>query len=135
MLADKLLDPLIKSGIDLLIDGQLNALDLQDLVSELRNAGAEAVAVGDHRLVADSVFVVGDGGRVTIDGQPVQRPYRLQVIGDPETVETALLRPGGLISLFYRTHANLSVQVTRQTHLVLGVHRPHLAFRFAQSVE
>jgi len=121
-------------GIELLIDGPMSALDLQDIVNELRNAGAEALALNGHRLVGNSVFVVEDRGLV-VDGQPVRRPYRLEAIGDPDTMETALLRPGGLVSLFERMYSNPVVQSTQRTRLVLGVHRPRLVFEYAVPVD
>lgn len=122
-------------GIELLVDGPLNALDLQDLVNELRNAGAEAIMLNDHRLVVDSVFVVEGKGLVTVDGQAVQRPYHLRAIGDPDTMETAMLRPGGLIPLFRGSYSNLTVQLQEHSRLVIGVHRPRHVLRFAQAVE
>jgi uncharacterized protein YlxW (UPF0749 family) len=122
-------------GIELLIDGPVSALDLQDVVNELRNAGAEALALNGHRLVGNSVFVIEDRGLVVVDGQPVQRPYRFEAIGDPDTLETALLRPGGLVSLFERMYSNPVVQSTQRARLVLGVHRPRLAFEYAVPVD
>ncbi|HUT18800.1 MAG TPA: DUF881 domain-containing protein, partial [Anaerolineae bacterium] len=49
-------------GIEVVLDGPLNALDLQDTLNELRNAGAEAIALNGLRLVVDSAFDVGQGG-------------------------------------------------------------------------
>jgi uncharacterized protein YlxW (UPF0749 family) len=122
-------------GVELLLDGPLSALDLLDVVNELRNAGAEALALNGHRLVVNSVFVVEDRGLVVVDGHPVRRPYRLEAIGDPDTVETALLRPGGLLSLFRRVYPNLVAQSMQHARLVLGVHRPHRAFEYAEPIE
>jgi uncharacterized protein YlxW (UPF0749 family) len=122
-------------GIELLLGGLQSALDLQDVVNELRNAGAEAVALNGHRLVVNSVFVVEERGSIVVDGQAVSRPYRFEAIGDPDTLETALLRPGGQLSLFQRTYPNLVVQVTQRSSLVLGVHRPQLAFEYAEPTE
>ena len=120
-------------GIQVVIDGPLNALDLQDLVNELRNAGAEAIALDGQRLVVSSVFVVEDKGSISVDGEPVHRPYLLSAIGDPDTLETALLRHGGLVVMLQRSYPHLVVQVTQQSRLVLGIHVPPLALRYAQS--
>jgi uncharacterized protein YlxW (UPF0749 family) len=119
----------------LLLDGPLSALDLLDVVNELRNAGAEALALNGHRLVADSVFAVEGRGTVVVDGHPVRRPYHLEAIGDPDTIETALLRPGGLLAVFRRVYPNLIAQSTQHARLVLGVHRPHRAFDYAEPIE
>lgn len=129
-------------GIELLIDGPLSALDLQDLVNELRNAGAEAISLNGHRLVVSSVVTVetkgaladtarpadtersASTGRSVVDGHSVARPYLFQAIGDPQTLESALLRPGGLLVLQRRNYPNLVVTTTRHPRLVLGIHRP-----------
>ena len=51
-------------GIELTVDGPLTALDVQDILNELRNTGAEAIAVNDQRIVANSVvaMIVFEGG-------------------------------------------------------------------------
>lgn len=122
-------------GIELLIDGPVSALDLQDLVNEVRNAGAEAISLNDQRIVINSVFMVGEKGTILLDGQSLRRPYRMQAIGDPDTIEGALLRPGGLVQLLKHQYPNIFVQSLRQTNLVLGVHRPQVALEYAQPFE
>ena len=122
-------------GVELLIDGPLSALDVQDLVNELRNAGAEAIALNDQRLVAHSVLSVDSRDRLMVDGQYLSSPYHLQAIGNPSTIETALLRPGGATALLQRAYPNLAVQSTQQSRLVLGVHRPQMEFQYAQPAE
>ena len=123
------------SGVELLVDGPLSALDVQDLINELRNAGAEAIALNGRRLVVNSVVVVEDKGQTAVDGQPIGLPYRFLAIGDPRTMGTALLRTGGLLSLFRRTYPNLVIEVAQRSRLVLELHRPQFAFRYAQTVE
>jgi uncharacterized protein YlxW (UPF0749 family) len=122
-------------GVELLMDGSLNALDLQDTVNELRNAGAEAISLNGYRVVVNSVIMMDAKGQVTLDGQPISRPYQFWAIGEPETIETALIRPGGLVALLRRTYPNLIVQSTQHSRLVIGVHRPPLEFTYAQLVE
>ena len=82
-------------GVEFLIDGPLSALDLQDLINELRNAGAEAMSLNGHRLVGSSVVTVDAKGQLVVDGHSVTHPYRFEAIGDPHTLESALGRPGG----------------------------------------
>ena len=122
-------------GLELLLDGPLNALDLQDMANELRNAGAEAMSLNDQRLVVSSVVVVDATGQIVLYGQPVSRPYRFLAIGDPETIETALRRPGGLLVLFRRTYPNLIVQTVQHPKVVMGVQRMQGDPQYAQPVE
>ena len=122
-------------GMELLLDGPLNALDLQDVVNELRNAGAEAITLNGRRLVVNSVIAVDAKGQVLLDGQLVARPYQFMAIGDPDTVETALRRSGGLLSLLQRTYPNLIVQTAQHARVVMGIQRAQSPFRYAQPVQ
>jgi len=121
-------------GIEVVLDGPLNALDLQDTLNELRNAGAEAIALNGLRLVVDSAFDVGQGGELRVGGQVVRRPYRLQAIGDPQTMEAALLRRGGLLSFLERSYPALSVQVVQRDRLVLDASRTPVTLQYAELV-
>ncbi|MGO1167238.1 MAG: DUF881 domain-containing protein [Janibacter sp.] len=85
-------------GITLTItdeDGAVDAATLLDTVQELRDAGAEAMQVGSVRIVASTWFSDGDDG-VTADGHDLKSPYRFTVIGDPQTMSTAMEIPGGV---------------------------------------
>ena len=85
-------------GITLTIedtDGEVDAATLLDAVQELRDAGAEAMQVGDVRIVAGTWFEDGDGG-ITADGRTIEAPYRFTAIGDPPTMSSAMEIPGGV---------------------------------------
>jgi uncharacterized protein YlxW (UPF0749 family) len=69
---------------------------LLDLVQELRDAGAEAIAVNGHRVGGRTAFSHSRDG-VTVDGQPIQQPYEVLAIGDPATLEVGLKIPGGAV--------------------------------------
>ena len=68
---------------------------LLDTVQELRTAGAEAMEFNDRiRLGADSHFEDAVGG-IELDGQLIESPYVLDVIGDPHLLRTALTFSSG----------------------------------------
>lgn len=69
---------------------RVNVGSLLDTVQELRTAGAEAMELNDSiRLGADSSFDNAVGG-IEVDGQVLEPPYVLEVIGDPHVLRTAL---------------------------------------------
>jgi uncharacterized protein YlxW (UPF0749 family) len=121
-------------GIEVLISGPINVLDLHDLVNELRNAGAETLALNGRRIVAWSAIST-DGEHVTVDGLPVHPPYHLQAIGEIQTLEGALLRPGGLIHLLRRINASLSITVHRQEKLTLSIYDQPFQFAYARRAD
>lgn len=121
-------------GIELVLDGPLNALDLQDTLNELRNAGAEAIALNGVRLTASSVFDVTSSGELRLGDQEVSRPYRLQAIGDPQTIEAALRRRGGILAVLERSYPALSTQIIQRERLVLDVSRAPATLQYAELV-
>ena len=84
-------------GVVLEVDGSLDAIALNDLLNELRNAGAEAIAVDDVRVTHRSVAVQGPRSLV-IDGVEIGRAFRIAAIGSPDGLLTAMERPGGIIA-------------------------------------
>jgi uncharacterized protein YlxW (UPF0749 family) len=89
--------PVEGQGVVIEIDGALDAIAVNDLINELRNAGAEAIAVDDIRITARSVAVHG-ARTIEIDEQEVGRVFTIRAIGSPEGLMSSLQRPGGIIS-------------------------------------
>jgi len=118
-------------GLEIRVSGPLSVLNAQDLVNELRNAGAEAIALNGERLVIWSAIAADDKGWLTVDGTRIASPYVFQAIGDVETMETALMRRGGLVAVLEHSYEGLEIQVRRHGKLVLPVHRHPPEFRHA----
>jgi uncharacterized protein YlxW (UPF0749 family) len=101
---------------------------LVDAVQELRDAGAEAIAVNGIRLVASSAFSTRNE-RLVLDRQPIEPPYRITAIGNPDTISKALAIPGGAIDTL-QLSADVSATVEGRADLVVpAVTEPH-AFVF-----
>lgn len=72
------------------VTGSVNADAFVDMVQELRNAGAEALQInGTVRVVAQSSFTDVTGG-IRVDGQTLNAPYVVDVIGDPSALSGAM---------------------------------------------
>src|SRR4051794_16489305 len=66
-----------------------------DMVQALRTAGAEAMEVnGEVRVVAQTSFEDGTGG-IIVDGQLLEPPFTVDVIGNPDDLVSALRFPDG----------------------------------------
>jgi uncharacterized protein YlxW (UPF0749 family) len=88
------------TGVEVFISdpkGTVRAARILDLVQELRDAGAEAIQIGDVRVVAQTAFTDTDGG-VAVDGVALEPPYTVLAIGDSETMSRALQIPGGVFA-------------------------------------
>lgn len=111
------LDPVDGQGIVVVVTGSLDEIAVNDLINELRNAGAEALAIDGVRITAHSVAAHGTTS-LEIDGVPIGRSFRLSAIGDPDGLLAALERPGGLISqLELFVQATLAVTEVDDLHL------------------
>jgi uncharacterized protein YlxW (UPF0749 family) len=90
--------PVTGPGIRITItedDGTLSLASLLDTIEELRTDGAEAIQVnGKVRVVAQTSFEETDAG-FNIDGQTVEAPYVIDVIGEPSTLSGAIDFPLG----------------------------------------
>ncbi|MDP9271873.1 MAG: DUF881 domain-containing protein [Chloroflexota bacterium] len=101
-------------GIVLTATGDLDAIALNDLLNELRNAGAEALAVDGIRVTAASVCVQG-ANSLEIDRTPIAQAFTIRAVGDPDGLLAALERPGGIISqLKLFVHATIDVAQSQQ---------------------
>ena len=122
-------------GVLVTLDGPVAVLDLQDLLNELRNAGAETLALNGQRIIASSTIEPMADGSLVVDGFAARRPYVFVAIGDPATLETALLRPGGLLTVFSNSRQGLMVNVQRRDRLTAPVHTSKSAFLYAVPVK
>ena len=111
--------------------GAVHGPVLLDVLQELRDAGAEVVQVGAVRVVAGSFFTDA-GSSVTLDGQPLSRPYVFLAIGDPKTMASAMQIPGGIVDTARRLGANAVVEERRIVEIT-ALHTPKTP-RYAQPV-
>jgi uncharacterized protein YlxW (UPF0749 family) len=78
-------------------DEAVSANQLLDAVQELRDAGAEAIAInGTARVVAQTYFL-DDDRVIVVGGSELKRPFVIEAIGDPDTMAEAVRFRGGLI--------------------------------------
>jgi len=122
-------------GVQVTLDGPATVLDLQDLLNELRNAGAEALALNGQRIIASSAILPRPDGSIAIDGMATRRPYVFTALGDAATLETALMRPGGLLAVFSNSREGITVNVQQRETLTVPAHASPPSFQYAVSVK
>jgi uncharacterized protein YlxW (UPF0749 family) len=105
------IDPATGPGVVITIRGPIDGTGVEDLVNELRNAGAEAMAIDTVRLVP-GVVTVGAAGAVTVDGVLLADPFELSAIGAPNKLTGSLTRSGGIIAQLAATQPDVVVEVT-----------------------
>ncbi len=105
------MDAAVGPGITVVVYGPIDGSGMEDLINELRNAGAEAMSLEGTRLVP-GVVAVGPPGAVTVDGRQLADPSTLTVIGAPDKLTGSLTRSGGIIAQLAATRPEVSVDVT-----------------------
>jgi uncharacterized protein YlxW (UPF0749 family) len=104
-----------------------------DLVQELRDAGAEAIAIGEVRVVASTWFGPADGG-LAIGGEPARAPYEISAIGPAEELAEAMSLPGGPLTVIgARPAAEVDIRTEEKMTLPAAPAPP--AFEHALPVE
>src|SRR5689334_10190451 len=79
-------------GISVRVDGAFDDKALSDLVNELRNAGAEAIAVNAVRVGPRSWFGMSADRSLTVDATPIRGPWTVSAVGAPEVMYVAMTR-------------------------------------------
>jgi len=120
-------------GISIQIEGSFDPTAVNDLIYELRNAGAEAIAVNDIRITAQSVAVLGTRA-IEIDGTEIGPSFEIRAIGSPDGLQSAIERPGGILSLLQQS-INAQFTVQQLDDLIVPATRRDLTPQAATAVE
>ena len=118
-------------GVELPLPPEVRPEYVQDLINEFRNAGAEAIALNEQRIVSSSAVSTYQG-KLVVNGTLVEAPLVLRAIGHPDTLDRALGRKGGMLSFLRNTYPNAPIELTKQSALRLPIFKGSTRFRIAQ---
>jgi len=111
-------DPVGGPGVTISIRGPIDGPGVEELINELRNAGAEAITAGGVRIVA-GVVVIGVAGDARVDATSLGIAFDLDAIGAPDKLTGSLTRSGGVIAQLAATQPDVEVTVTPVDRLEL----------------
>ena len=106
-------------GISVHVDGAFDDKALSDLVNELRNAGAEAIAINGARISPRSWFGLAPDRTITVDSRAMRGPWTVSAVGAPEVMYVAMTRTGGIIGQFQLIYRSTRFSVTKESALEL----------------
>jgi uncharacterized protein YlxW (UPF0749 family) len=104
------LAPVTGQGIAITVQGPIGGDGIEELLNELRNAGAEAIAVDGVRVVA-GVVVAGAPGGLSIENAPLGDLFEIRAIGSPQILTGTLTRTGGVIAQVGATYPDARLVV------------------------
>lgn len=99
------------TGVRVTVTGALPGTAVEGLLNELRNAGAEAIAIGDIRIVP-GVVVAGPAGSLMTSGIPLSDPMEILAVGQPDVLAGSLTRSGGPIAQLAARFPEVEVNVS-----------------------
>lgn len=115
---------------DVLDAQNIHDLDVLRVVNELWNAGAEAIAVNNHRVVAGTSFRCV-GAVILVNNIQIATPVVIQAIGDAETLMGALGLRGGILDEIRQSGGNDMVTLTNEKKMRLPAYSGPSAKRFS----
>ena len=90
--------------------------DIVILLDELKNAGAEAIAVNGQRIVSNT-YVYCDGSVILIDGVKIGNPFVIKAIGDSQTIYGAITRNKGYVATLTKDGIQVDVQKSEDVEI------------------
>lgn len=91
--------------------------DIQDVVNELRNAGAEAIEVNGQRIVNTSAITC-EGNIIKINGERIGSPFTIKAIGSKDLLYGALERAGSILD-WIRDAGNTAI-TTKEDNITIS---------------
>lgn len=106
-------------------------LDILSVINELKNAGAEAIAINDQRIVPTSGIICG-GNIIDINKEKVGAPFVIKAIGLPEQL-AALNRPGGYLERL--KDDSIGVELKKSNNITIPKYTGSLTYNYAKTVQ
>lgn len=116
--------------------GSIEAVDaatMFSLIEELRNAGAEVIAINDVRVITQTYIADGED-ELICDGQTLSSPYVIKAIGDSQNLQNAVNIAGGVGSRL-KVKFGADVDVTSSDLVKIDEVASVPQYRYAKTVE
>jgi uncharacterized protein YlxW (UPF0749 family) len=105
------LTAVVGPGVTVRISGDLDGAAVEDLLNELRNAGAEAIAVEGVRVVPGTV-VYGAAGALSVENTILDGSFEIRAIGSSQILTGTLTRGGGVVAQISAAYPDVLISVT-----------------------
>ncbi len=103
--------PVVGQGVSVRVTGPIAGEAVEDLINELRNAGAEGIAVEGVRVVP-GIVVAGAPGAISVENTVLGASFEIRAIGSSQILTGSLTRAGGIISQLSVSSPEATISVT-----------------------
>lgn len=106
--------------------------DILKVINELWASGAEAVAINEQRLIANSEIRCA-GPTLSVNNTRYSPPYDIRAIGEPKNLENALKMRGGVVETLQ--FWGIQVTIKQLDDIVVPGYKGTFQFEYAQPIE
>ncbi len=106
---------------------------LELLMNELWNAGAEGIMINNNRIINSSGFSCA-GTTILIDTKRIAPPFEIFAIGDPDSLRKNLTIPGGYVEREILVF-NLKFLIETVEEIEIPAYKGSVSFDYAKPVE
>lgn len=101
--------------------------DIQLVVNELKNAGAEAIEINEQRLV-NTTSITCEGNIIKINGERIGSPFYIKAIGSQSRLYGALSRSGSILDLI-ADYGN-KAEITKVDNVVISRYSGNMTYEY-----
>lgn len=105
--------------------------NLNMIVNELKEAGAEAISINDERIVLTTSIICG-GNVININEEKIGSPFVIKAIGLPETLAN-LSRPDGTLARL--KERKIKVELQKNNDITIPKYTGVFSFKYAKSID
>lgn len=102
------------------------------LLNELNSSGAEAISINGQRIISTSEIRLA-GNHIVINGEKFSRPFTFKVIGDGQTLQSAIQLRGGIVELLNSNY--IQVAIKKEDEIFVSKYSGIIDFDYTQPVE
>lgn len=104
---------------------------LDNIVNELKNAGAESISINNQRLIWSSVISC-EANIIKVNMEKIESPFVIKAIGDTRLLYGALVRPGGYIELLNSN--GIKAEVIKSTNIQIQKYNGLIDFKHLKNI-
>ena len=109
----------------------VHAENILQVVNEMKNAGAEAIAINGERIVSTSAISC-DGNVIVVNGKKINSPIQISAIGLQELLST-LNRPGSTLE-YFKNNSGKIVDFKKNSNIEITKFTGVISFKYAKTI-
>lgn len=102
--------------------------NLNMIVNELKEAGAEAISINDERIINMSDMVDINQSFIKINGQRIVAPYIIKAIGNQSYLESSLISNGGPVDEMKKIGQDVSI--TKSNKVIVPKYNKEIKIKY-----